>query len=114
MQPEILSETPVTMAELKAGLESVRKRDKEPSFRVIRTEEYLSSFSTLSAGDAAKLFDKLAKLNIPRLREAHICKLVDMLPTDANDAKLILQGYTITVSNDNLKKMADAVKEFVK
>ncbi|MBI2575290.1 hypothetical protein HYV82_05390 [Candidatus Woesearchaeota archaeon] len=114
MQPEILSETPITMAELKAGLEAVKKRDKVPSFRVIRTEEYLSSFETLRPDEAGKLFDKLMKLNIPRLREVHICKLIDLLPADANDVKLILQGYTITVSNDNIKKIVDTVREFVK
>ncbi len=102
------------MAELKAGLEIVKKRDKEPSFRVTRTEEYLSSFETLKPDEAAKLFDKLTKLNIPRLRDIHICKLVDLLPVDANDAKLILQAYTITVSNDNVKKIVDTVKDFVK
>ena len=112
MQPAIISETPITLADLKEGLSRIRKRDSEPSFRVKRTEEYISAFSTLSAKDAAALYEKISALGIPRLRDIHICKIIDLLPRELNDLKLILQGYTITVSNDNLKKIIDTVSEF--
>ncbi len=112
MQPTIISEVPVTMAELKEGIAKARKRSGEPSFRVKRTEEYLTSFDTLSVKDAAELFDKLTKLNVPRLKDVHICKIIDQMPADVNDLKVVLQGYTISVSNDSLKKIIDVVSEY--
>ena len=109
MQPTIISETPITMAELKDGIAKVRKRDIEGSFRVKRTEEYLSSFTVLTSKDSGAAFEKLMKLGIPRLRDTHVCKLIDLMPKDLNELKLILQGYTITVSNENLKKILDVL-----
>ncbi len=111
MQPTVISETPITMSELREGVARIRKRDPEPSFRVTRTEEYISSFEVLAPKQAAELADKLAKLNVPRLKDIHISKIIDILPADANDLKLLLQGYTITVSNDNVKKIVDVVRE---
>ncbi len=112
MQPTIVSETPVTMSELKEGLTKLRKADKEPNFRVKRTGEYLTSFNVLPLKEATELVDKLTKLSIPRLKDIHIAKIVDLLPTDPNDLKLYLQGYTITISNENAKKIVDIVKEY--
>ncbi len=114
MQAKIISEAPITMAELKDGVAKIRKRDGEPSFRVIRTEEYLNAFDVLNFKESQELFDKLMKLNVPRLRDIHICKIIDIMPKDANDLKLILQGYTITVSNDNLKKIMDTLQPYSK
>ncbi|MBI3034295.1 hypothetical protein HYY72_03985 [Candidatus Woesearchaeota archaeon] len=112
MQLAITSETPITLADLKEGIARIRKRDSDPNFRVKRTEEYISVFSKLNGKDSAALYEKLSALNIPRLRDIHICKIIDMMPAEANELKLILQGYTITVSNENLKKIVDIVKEY--
>jgi DNA-directed RNA polymerase subunit F len=35
-----------------------------------------------------------------------------MLPTTPDDVKMILQGYTVTVNQDNLKKLAKTIEEF--
>lgn len=110
---EIFSETPITTAELGAELAKIKKRDKELSFRGTKTEEYISQFTSLEYSKAKELFDKLNKLNVPRLKENHIVKLVDLLPTTPDDVKLVLQGYTITVNQENIKKIAKTIEEFV-
>jgi DNA-directed RNA polymerase subunit F len=67
----------------------------------------------LEYSKAKELFDKLNKLNVPRLKENHIVKLVDLLPITVDDVKLVLQGYTITVNQENIKKIAKTIEEFV-
>ena len=62
---------------------------------------------------AKELEEKLTKLNVPRLKEQHIHKIIDVLPTTVKDLKVVLQGYTLTVNNDNMKKIADTVNGFV-
>ena len=114
MQPIVISESPITISELKEGIDKIKKRDSEPSFRVTRTDEYLQAFSSLSNKQAAELVEKINKLNVPRLKDVHVCKIVDLMPTDPNDLKMILQSYTLTVSNDNIKKVADLIKEYAK
>ncbi|HLC61703.1 MAG TPA: hypothetical protein VJI52_01665 [Candidatus Nanoarchaeia archaeon] len=109
---QIVSETPMNMYQLKKELEKIRKRDSELNFRANRTEEYLQQVLTLKNTD--ELFDKIMKLNIPRLKEQHVHKIIDIAPTTMNELKVILQSYTITVNNDAMKKIVDTLTDFLK
>ena len=110
MAIEIISEKPIGMSELKQEIEKIKKRDKELGFRATRTEEYLQHFSTIK--NPEELTKKIDDLKIPRLREIHIIKIIDILPKTVDELKVILQGYTITVNNENLKKIIDTVNKF--
>jgi DNA-directed RNA polymerase subunit F len=109
--PKVISETPVTMAELKEELKAIKERDKALNFRAEKTEEYLDNFTTLTAKEAKDLQKKIDALEIPRMRTEHIVKLVDLLPTTQEEVKIVLQGYTITLTKENLKRVADAIAE---
>lgn len=109
---QIVSETPMNMYQLKKELEKIKKRDNELNFRANRTEEYLQQVLTLKNAD--ELFDKIMKLNIPRLKEQHVHKIIDIAPTTLNELKVILQSYTITVNNDAMKKIVDTLTDFLK
>jgi len=109
---QIVSETPMNMYQLKKELEKIKKRDGELNFRANRTEEYLQQVLTLKNTD--ELFDKIMKLNIPRLKEQHVHKIIDIAPTTMNELKVILQSYTITVNNDAMKKIVDTLTDFLK
>ncbi|MBI2656151.1 hypothetical protein HYX03_00240 [Candidatus Woesearchaeota archaeon] len=108
---QLVSENPMNSYQLRKELERIRKRDNELNFRANRTEDYLNQIAGLK--DADKLFDKLVKLNIPRLKEQHIHKIIDITPTTLNDLKVVLQGYTITLNSESMKKIVDAVNEFL-
>ena len=109
---KILSEKALDMAELKEELEKIKKRDKELNFRANKTEEYLHQFT--STKNSAELVEKMTKLKIPRLKDHQIKKIVDILPTTLNDLKVLLQGYTISINNDNSKKIIDTINKFLK
>lgn len=111
-KPEILSETPINTIDLKHEVEKIRKRDTEINFRAERTEEYLKHIVHLSQQKGKELYEKLEKLNVPRLKELHIHKIIDTMPASVETLKAVLQGYVITVSNDNLKKIAEIVSEY--
>ena len=86
---QIISEAPINMHQLKKELERIKKRDNELNFRANRTEEYLQQVATVKNAD--ELFSKLMKLNIPRLKEHHIHKIIDIAPTTMNELKVIYQ-----------------------
>ena len=109
---KVLSETPISMAEVKEEINKIKKRDEELGVRSGKTEEYLNEFCMLDLKKARELYEKIEKLNIPRLRDQHIWKIIDLMPTNVEDLKVILQAYTISVSNENIKKIADVVKEY--
>ncbi len=108
---KVASETPVMMAELKEELQRIKKRDEALNFRAEKTEEYLEQFASMSEKEAKELYKKIDTLDIPRLRAEHIVKLVDLLPTTSEEVKIVLQGYTVTLTKENLKRVADAITE---
>ncbi len=107
---KILSEAPINMYQLHEELKAIKKRDKELNFRAANTEEYLQG--VVSIKDAGELHKKLLALEIPRLREQHIHKIIELLPPTVQDLKVVLQGYTLNISQDNMKKVAAIVAEF--
>ncbi len=112
--PNIIEEKPITMVELKEELTKIKSRDKELNFRSNKTLEYLNVFAKMTPQKAVELEQKLEKLNIPRLRDFHMKKIVDILPKTVDDLKVILQGYTLTVSNENIKKIVSQIDSFTK
>jgi|TARA_B100001964_G_C14192756_1_gene581885 DNA-directed RNA polymerase subunit F len=110
MVMEIISETPVDAHQLKEELSKIKHRDKELNFRAAKTEEYLISIGVNKNAEA--IYNKINKLNISRLKEQHIRKLIDIMPATIKDLKVVMQGYTISLSNENMKKIVDIINSF--
>ena len=108
----IIEEKPISMQELLMELKRIEKRDKEVSFRVTKVQEYLQRFLNLKKKQHEELVEKLLALDIPRLKEEHIIKIADIMPMNSDEIKLVLQRWPISVSNDNLEKIASVVKEY--
>ena len=113
VKPQVLLETPITMTELKDNLVAIKARDSELNFRASKTEDYLNQINCILDSDSSKeLKKKIEGLDVPRLKQEHIIKIVDILPVTEEHLKLIFSGYILTVSQANLKKIVDLVKEF--
>ena len=110
-ETQIISENSINTYQLKKELEKIKKRDSELNFRAAKTEDYINQIAVHKNAD--ELFDKITQLNIPRLKEQHIHKIIDMTPTTLNDLKSVLQSYTITINNESMKKIVDAINEFL-
>ena len=115
VKPIIISEVPISLVDLKDKLAHIRARDGELNFRATKTEDYLNQIGiVLTPAKAKELEAKLLALEIPRLKAEHIVKILDIMPTVEDQLKLILQGYILTVSQANIKKIVDTVKEYSK
>ncbi|MBW2990983.1 hypothetical protein KY348_04730 [Candidatus Woesearchaeota archaeon] len=112
-KPEVIEKKSMNMAELREELAHVKKRDGELSFRGNKTEEYVNEFTILKPKQAEELFKKLEKLNIPRLNDIHINKIIDMMPASVDELKVIMQGYALPVTNENLKKIIGTVAKYL-
>ncbi len=110
-KPTILNEEPMSLAEVKSELEKIKTRDREIGFRAGKTEDYLNQFAGLPLKQSQELAKKIDDLKIPRLKEMHIKKIISILPKTVEDLKLVLQGYTITIKEDALKKIINLLEE---
>ena len=99
----------VLMAELKEELNRIRDRDEDLNFRGTRTEEYLEATVQMKGEAAKALRDEILALEIPRMKEEHAVKIVDVLPRSIDELKVLLAPYPITVSAENLKKIVDKI-----
>lgn len=105
----ILSEKPLTLSELKEKLAKIEKRDKELSFRANKTKEYLANFTVKEKGISA-LKKKIEELNISRIKERHIVKLIDVMPKDIDSLKMILSGESLTLKEEDYQKLLEALQ----
>jgi DNA-directed RNA polymerase subunit F len=111
---EIIEEKPINMVELHSEIDKIKKRDENVNFRVGKIEEYLNLFQKLKPAEAKELQGDLEKLNVPRLKDMHIHKLIDIMPLTADDVKLVLEGYPITVTKASCELIAKAIEKFKK
>jgi DNA-directed RNA polymerase subunit F len=111
-KPHIISKEPLLLAEVQSTLKALKKRDEELTFRGNKTEEYVNNVTKLSKTKAVELKKKLQALDIPRLKDEHIIKIVDILPKSVSELKIILQGFTLTVSQDNMNTIMSAIDEY--
>ena len=109
---EIIEEVPIGLTELKAELIKIKKRDVELTPRSTKLEDYLNHVVQLSKKEYVELVEELNKLKIPRLKDIHIIKIVDILPETVDELKSILHGYALTVTSDNMKKIVNVTKKY--
>jgi DNA-directed RNA polymerase subunit F len=114
MNPTVVSEQPLSMYDVKKLLKDAKKKDEHLSIRSQKCDDYVGQFAKLSDKAAKELKEKLVELAIPRLKDEHICKLLDINPLNVEDIKMILSSYTVTVKNDDLKRIDDVFAEYRK
>lgn len=107
---EISEENALTLAELKEKLVAIKKRDKELGFRATKSKEYLDKFAKLSLKQVNDLKKKLNELGIPRLKDRHIVKIIDIMPEDLDSLKMIFAGENVTIKQDDLKRILECLK----
>ena len=109
---EVIEKKPISLAELREEISIAQKRDGELGFRGGKVQEFINNLNPLNSDKALELTKKIEELEIPRLKEDHIVKIVDFLPTSISELDVLLQGYPITVTKESQEKIVSVVKEF--
>lgn len=71
---------------------------------------FIKKSTKLSAKEAKKLRNKLEDLNLMKLDEKQISKIIDILPENTEELNKIFVG--ISLDEDETKKVIDITKEF--
>jgi DNA-directed RNA polymerase subunit F len=110
---KVVEEKAINMAQLKEAIKVIKKRDEELGFRTAKVSEYLDTVHTIKLKDAEEIYTKIEKLSIPRFKDIHIHKIIDLMPQSMMELKNIIQGYALTVTNENLEKILKILEEYL-
>lgn len=105
----VVSENPLTMAELKDRLSELKKK-QDLSFRGNKTLDYLNIFSKATNKAVDGMKEKMKALELVRLKERHIAKIIDIMPENAEGLKTLLANENITLKEEELNKILACLK----
>lgn len=97
----IKEQTPLTLAEV-TGLAG----DSE---RAGQAKAFIKQFSKMKPEKAKEIRKDLVDLELLKLKEEHIVKIVDFMPEDAEDVIKILPE--VSLNQDEINKILEAVKK---
>jgi DNA-directed RNA polymerase subunit F len=106
--PTILEETTVPLYVVKAVLETNREAG-ELNFRANKTLEYLQQVPIIKKKDGERMFKELQELQISRMKDSILHKIVDIQPESMEELKGVLSAYTLTVTKENLDKIFEVI-----
>ncbi len=102
---KVIEERPISLAELKSTL----KNNEKPLAKGVATLEYLNSIPIKKEEKAKELIEKLKNLEITRLKDKQIIKIVDIMPQDIDSLKMLL-SQEVTIKQEELQKILDIIK----
>jgi len=98
----IIESTPLTLAEV-SDLAGDADREKE-------VKTFIKKFTKMPAKKAREMREELTKLDLLKLKEEHIVKIVDFMPGDASDLNKVM--VDVSLDQEEVNKILDVVKKY--
>ena len=99
----IYERIPLNLNEVQEILKDIPDNEKKQEM-----ELYLKKFLKASSKQAKKIKEELEKLDLLKLKEEHLVKIVDLLPEDASDLNKIF--VDVSLNEDETNKILEIVK----
>ena len=90
--PHFLEEKPLSLVDVKHILEKTESRDTQLNH----------------------LSGKVTSLSLTRLKEEHYCKIIDFLPQNQEELKVILQSYPLSLSKKDQESIVQVIQDTFK
>jgi len=94
--------TPLTLAEVS---ELMSKEEKQEKLRA-----FIKQFTKMPAKEARQMKEELKKLDLIKLKDKHIVKIVDFMPKDAADLTKIVSD--VSFNQEEISKILDVVSKY--
>jgi len=107
---EIDEAKPVSISEVKSILKKIEKDREELLYEQKIALEHAHKFAKLNLKSSKELIKELSKLEF--LKEIHIYKIADLLPSTIDDIKTIFAKERINLNEKEIKQILDIVKKY--
>ena len=108
----IIEKEPTTIAEVQNVLK--KRKDDQRNYEQKLVWEHVSKFKKLGVRESRKLVEELRALELRRLKEEYIVQIVDLLPKSLKELKAVFADAKSNLHDDELKKVMETVKKYVK
>jgi DNA-directed RNA polymerase subunit F len=71
---------------------------------------FIKKFTKITPKEAKEMRKKITELNLMKIREEHISKIIDILPEDAQDLNKIF--VDMSLDEDETNKILDIIKQY--
>ncbi len=98
----IKEENPITLAEVVSLAGSSEKSEA--------IKKFIKDFNTMDIKKANEMKEELKALDLIKLKDGHIVKIVDFIPTDASELTKVIEG--VSLDQDEVNKILDVTKKY--
>ena len=98
----IINKEPLSMAE---ALKYVKKEEAEETDVI----GFIKKFVKIKKEEASKLKEKLKNLEMMKVRDEHITKIIDLMPENAEELNKIFTD--VSLDDDEAQKILNTIKE---
>lgn len=105
---EVLEEKYIPLAKVKEIIE----KSKLDLHEVNLALEHATQFSKIKSSEAEKLIEELKGSGV-KLKEKAIVKIVDLLPKDVEELRVLLEGINPKISEEEEIKILEILKKYV-
>ncbi len=105
---KVVEETPVTFAEAKEIMENLEKEREELGYEQKITLDFFKSCVNVSVEDVRKAREELKK-EIPELKDHQIVMILNILPENEEDVKIIFAKERMELDDAKIKKILEIV-----
>lgn len=99
----IKNEISLSMAEIKEYVE----KDPERNADIIA---FTKKFIKMKSEEAKKIREEIQKLDLMKIKDEHIVKIIDLFPENKEDLNKIFTD--ISLNEDETKKVLETIKQF--
>jgi len=75
-----------------------------------KIKKFMNEFKKLKIDDAKKLREKLKVMELLKMKDSHISKIIDLIPEDKENLNKIFTD--VSLDEDESKQILDAIEEF--
>lgn len=108
---EVLEINPISNIEV---LNEINKKakDLELTYREEKTQEYLKKNTKLKITDYKKAKDELTALEIARLEEEHIIKILEVMPKDGTQLRAVVSHSGTVIVDESVESILSILKKY--
>ena len=108
---KILNNEPISIAEIAEIIEE-KAKDNELTYREEKVKEYAKKILKNDFKVSKQLIQEIKKLEINRLEEKQIIKIIEIMPKNGTELRAIIGNSGIVLVDENVTKILDVLSKF--